>query len=630
VEEPGSVRERAADAAASAPPSQSLRQAWTARQGASGGAVDRDVPAAPPLDDDAADRVARTRQGGRPLPDAVRRPAETRFGFDFGSVRVHDDSAGADAAAALDARAYTIGRDVGFAPGQFAPETPEGQALLAHELTHVAQQAAAATAPSTVFRAAHDFQIRGKSTETEPTFIFFRENSHTLDAAEQAKVDALKLPASDMLTLHGYSSEEGAAADNVTTANARLDAVVARLTAAPGPHDPAKITRLEQSTRGQGVIDYRHMRSVEIVPPGGSSRVPPAPVTAPCAGADETAFVTGKAAADALIDASTTELGGAIGATMTSLLTRFFGGVAAAPAVRTNLIAIKAQLARLLPAGNHQCANSSVPACASSDAENRGTGAGAMMTLCPGFLGEPSVKKRGGTLIHEAAHGTPGVATHDHAYAHERRIEFLSPAEALANSDSYTLLVRLFDTPGSMTAGPAVADTLTGMTGPEETAAKRTVAWLERWLIWAYQDMSDLYDAIRGTIAAGAWTRLFEKATMALVAPRFGLTAPPALPTFTDQVRVAAIHDRYHLMRETMHSSPITIHKVAAGTETWAAGPGASVNVGPAFFGDTPRHQLDRLLRAIVHATPDIGGPLETQYVLLTDEIRTHRGGGAP
>jgi hypothetical protein len=70
---------------------------------------------------------------------------EPRLGFDLGSVRVHRGDAGAAATAALNARAFTVGRDIAFAPGEFRPDTASGQRLLAHELTHVAQQTHAGT-----------------------------------------------------------------------------------------------------------------------------------------------------------------------------------------------------------------------------------------------------------------------------------------------------------------------------------------------------------------------------------------------------------------------------------------------------------------------------------------------------
>jgi Domain of unknown function (DUF4157) len=80
------------------------------------------------------------RSQGRPLEPAVRAEMETRFGYEFGRVRVHTDAAAAESARALGARAYTVGRDVAFAAGRYEPHMSEGQRLLAHELTHVVQQ----------------------------------------------------------------------------------------------------------------------------------------------------------------------------------------------------------------------------------------------------------------------------------------------------------------------------------------------------------------------------------------------------------------------------------------------------------------------------------------------------------
>ena len=77
---------------------------------------------------------------GRPLGTAMRQDMEQRFGHDFSRVRVHTDGASAQSARAINAHAYTVGYDIVFASGRFAPETSEGRRLMAHELTHVVQQ----------------------------------------------------------------------------------------------------------------------------------------------------------------------------------------------------------------------------------------------------------------------------------------------------------------------------------------------------------------------------------------------------------------------------------------------------------------------------------------------------------
>jgi len=80
---------------------------------------------------------------GQPLDTAARSVMESRLGHDFSGVRVHTDARAAVAARAINARAYTAGHNVVFGAGQYSPGTATGQNLLAHELTHVTQQAAA-------------------------------------------------------------------------------------------------------------------------------------------------------------------------------------------------------------------------------------------------------------------------------------------------------------------------------------------------------------------------------------------------------------------------------------------------------------------------------------------------------
>jgi len=79
---------------------------------------------------------------GRLLDGATRSFMEPRFGHDFSGVRIHTDARAAESARSVNALAYTVGNDIVFGAGQYAPANPEGQKLLAHELTHVVQQGA--------------------------------------------------------------------------------------------------------------------------------------------------------------------------------------------------------------------------------------------------------------------------------------------------------------------------------------------------------------------------------------------------------------------------------------------------------------------------------------------------------
>jgi len=77
--------------------------------------------------------------GGRQMPEGLRNMMENGFGRDFSQVRLHTDDEAVDMSSSIHAKAFTHGNDIYFNRGQFTPETSEGQHLIAHELTHVAQ-----------------------------------------------------------------------------------------------------------------------------------------------------------------------------------------------------------------------------------------------------------------------------------------------------------------------------------------------------------------------------------------------------------------------------------------------------------------------------------------------------------
>ena len=105
--------------------------------------------------------------GGRPLDDAPRSFMEARFGRNFAGVRIHTDGEAAASARALNARAYTFGRDIVFASGAYRPESGEGRGLLAHELAHVVQQDQEAR-PTVIWRQSADASTSGPTPGATP------------------------------------------------------------------------------------------------------------------------------------------------------------------------------------------------------------------------------------------------------------------------------------------------------------------------------------------------------------------------------------------------------------------------------------------------------------------------------
>ena len=87
----------------------------------------------------AVDRAASSSTGS-PLPGAIAETFGASLGADLSAVRVHTGSDSAEAAGAVSARAYTVGKDIHFGAGQYDPSSASGQHLLAHEVAHTTQQ----------------------------------------------------------------------------------------------------------------------------------------------------------------------------------------------------------------------------------------------------------------------------------------------------------------------------------------------------------------------------------------------------------------------------------------------------------------------------------------------------------
>jgi hypothetical protein len=485
-----------------------------------------------------------------------------------------------------------------------------------------------------VQRVAADFAIRGKfrRAAAHPGTVFFDLGEITPDAAERAKLTALAVPAARPLTLRGTASEEGRAGVNTALVDQRIDAVSTVLAANghAGPRTPEPLP-----AAGAGNIDYRRARSVEVRPTGGASTAPDCSAgSAPndC-GPMPNPFSTGLTRAHAMIAAARGALSGPPDAATSALLTQLFGGVGAAGAVDANLALIDAQLTHMVPfapTSGHRCVNSCDPSCGGgATAYNTGTGAAAQMTLCPVFLTDPSLDRRAGVLFHEATHATPGLETGDQSYVWQRLITQLPAALALQNADSYTAFVRLIASPGSITLGPAVPDTHAGMSPAEQAQVDRAVAWVQQWVVGTSSELSATYGVAQESIAAGSWTNGYYKDAMAFIAPAFGLRSPPALPTRTDCIGLAGIHDRYEELVRAV-SRPLALAKAPGPRATWSPGPGTAASFGASFFALSPRNQVVALLRALIAALPTISSAKRASYLAVVNAVETHQGLGSP
>jgi len=108
---------------------------------------------------------------GRPLDSALQQDMGQRFGKDFSRVRLHSGAAAERSAHDANAHAYTVGHDIVFGSGRFAPATREGQRLLAHELTHVVQQTGDVLRRAPDAKALKEFDERAKKIREHPVFV---------------------------------------------------------------------------------------------------------------------------------------------------------------------------------------------------------------------------------------------------------------------------------------------------------------------------------------------------------------------------------------------------------------------------------------------------------------------------
>jgi len=161
--------------------------------------------------------------GGQPLSESDRAFFEPRFGRDFSQVRVHTDSQAAETAQAVNARAYTMGRDVVFGTGQYAPETNAGKGLLAHELTHLVQRGLDSSSNKiqrvvendiTRMSITKDWAINLNDAELEGQINIVRDQLLTLDpttpeyTAARQNLRILEAEATLRLRLQGTKVEE--------------------------------------------------------------------------------------------------------------------------------------------------------------------------------------------------------------------------------------------------------------------------------------------------------------------------------------------------------------------------------------------------------------------------------------
>ncbi|HYE13192.1 MAG TPA: DUF4157 domain-containing protein, partial [Pyrinomonadaceae bacterium] len=189
---------------------------------------------------------------GRPLDAATREFMEPRLGLDLGGVRVHTGGRAAESARAVGALAYTVGRDIVFGLGQYAPDSGAGRKLLAHELAHVAQQSGGAPvvrracAPGRKGIGAQE--PASKCAPGDPLFVhgprlkFCTDSDELLEGQDKLFDDwRAKASAASSVELHGNASTEGPSGDYNLKLSCHRAAAMAVKLASAGVSTPATL-----------------------------------------------------------------------------------------------------------------------------------------------------------------------------------------------------------------------------------------------------------------------------------------------------------------------------------------------------------------------------------------------------
>ena len=671
-----------------------------------GGARDKDVE---------PEEIQSQLGAGQPLDAQVKGRMETAFGHDFSRVRVHANTNAAVLTSSLNARAFTVGTDVGFATDEYKPGTLIGDALIAHELAHVVQQSestgnaappmkketaansevleedadeSAVGAVASIWggvkrgltkvsrqalprlksglqlqRCSHDYEVNGLSTSSDAAAIFFDRRKADIEDSQKPKIEALKQPVDRDLRLYSFISED----ENIPPksgaelAHERYKNVDEALAQGPKPHKGKreggdKTHKAEDTDSSRGNLNYRDMRKVKVVPAsetasgekdcskGGEQ---------PCS--DEKKFTGPQGIADKLLVPAIEALKKPTPESKRWLDTYFHTSDDATRtpvtfAVLENLTKLQDHIAnQMKPIGakgetpdkrqpGHVCSNECDAGCGKGIiAFNRGRDDQAIVTLCEtpsGYMNLKDDKARAYNLIHEGLHGVTltlsdkpdpkaePTGARDISYRQQRIIPFIDTKSALMNNDNYVLFVSA----ANKEALPSGADILDESDAGEE--ASRAVAFIQGWMIFADQDIRDLYRTINSTRKAQKWSNDYDKETMRLMSPLFGLTPPDKLPTDEDQAKVAALSDRLTRLWP-IANYPMGMTKSKSGSTHWEDGPKPPITFGPDFY-DVPKDdkrkikQIEIVMKAMFSAAPDIG--MADEYVQMVELIRKHRG----
>ena len=480
---------------------------------ASGGAAS---PVAPPLVHEVL------RSSGQPLDFSTRAFMEPRFRQDFSQVRVHDDEQAAESARSVGAHAYTVGKHVVFGAGKYAPQSREGRHLLAHELTHVAQQ-----------------RSSGEVIGEIPIGDFQGQAEQEASRAEKTGEDApVRVDSASPARVQGSWDWDRAGWGTLIGAGVGVGAgLIALAAGAPGLALGLLLGSIVGGFLIGGLTGGKKGAQQQT-----AAQQPPLP--AGCNPDQNKKVLSGMQRALSMAQATVAALRGvgtgtkAAGTSPTTAAKDALKQLYKSdkPEVvgylRQRFEQIRDMITSLLqgahpkpPAGDAQ-AVASVPALAchtkeNDDTCNRGiayvgdenpkTKKRESMVFCPQFFDRSDMRTddaRGGVIIHEVSHailsGSKSIG--DRAYSDARFFNDLTTEEALTNADSYRLFAMQVS--GASVITGRLADLVEGCDSKQEAALEKAMALAQRWVGVAGKAA---YDRRKEWLELDYWIKLRKK-----------------------------------------------------------------------------------------------------------------------
>jgi hypothetical protein len=441
---------------------------------------------------------------GQPLDPATRAFMEPRFGHDFSQVRVHTNANAAESARAVNALAYTVGRDLVFGAGQYAPITYAGRQLIAHELTHTIQQTRHGASSLRVSQleigeasspAERESDAIADAVINDFSLAARRVQQTTRVAGLQRKVSSQLAQIQNLLRERGFFEKNISAVDThqaLLIFKAMSDEDLRDTVRALETQDKEHIERFlmhigedDQLHELEALRRIKNARVWKTETKSGGTTVTTEVVGSCSPDQFQKVYQAANtslgwlAAAVARLDGYIAAPNNAASADVNDALTVHFHSTAAdvVKHIRERLVRIRADIERA-PQFSIECHGVWDRECANAGAyANAKAG---LIVFCNAFFRNDATWQAE-ALVHEMAHAqVGGEHITDRAYQSDRLLRYLSTVEALTNAESYGLLVQQLGT-GKVVKSTGPQDKREDCPDDWWSLLQKAVAVAQRW-----------------------------------------------------------------------------------------------------------------------------------------------------